>query len=75
MEHKIIPTLADKWEETRAQLKALSYTETYALEKLFYQGIRAYIELQKEVHMELTSFQMDQVLHAWELEAHSRGNL
>jgi hypothetical protein len=74
MEHKIIPTLADKWARIRAQLQTDGYSgmSIEMVEAGFYRGIHTYIALQKEMHMSLSSPEMDRALHNWEMEAYDR---
>jgi hypothetical protein len=66
-----IPTLADKWAAINQQLLNDGYADTYVLESLFYQGVRTYLEMQKELRaLGLTSPEMDRIVHNWEIEAH-----
>jgi hypothetical protein len=74
MEHKIIPTLADKWATIASRLTQDEWTTTQIIyaEMAFYRGIRTYLEMQEEIRPSVSSPEMDRVLHGWELEVYGQ---
>jgi hypothetical protein len=75
MEHKVIPTLAEKWRDICNHLTEDGWTvpQIICAEMAFYRGVRTYLEMQKEIRaLGLSSPEMDRALHGWELEVYAQ---
>jgi hypothetical protein len=75
MEHKVTPTLSEKWAAIAARLTEDGWTATQIIyaEMSFYRGVRTYLEMQKEIRaLGLTSPETDRVMYGWELEVYAK---
>jgi hypothetical protein len=68
----VIPKLEDLWSRIENQMHEDGFSDmsVTAAKVGFYKGFILSLETQKELRMCLSSFEMDRVIHDWDVEAY-----